>query len=306
MSFPVRSVVTGDLGELAIELAQRLLEQGDDVILLGETLPPEAEQRAAVVRHHRFTFVRTALRERTEALAELAGIDRVFLVSGARRLPVSAEGALERLDGVVRRTINVLDGCLEAGATLVVVTPPGADVPEDPRSYRSGTALQRFAASSVRRYHEKYGLAVATVTLPELSACTGVGCLGTLLPLFVQRALRHEDILLPGHATQPVCFSCLHDVVPVIVAVAERGEAAATPYLITEEQTSVIALAQRVVAYTGSRSTIVFGGEGADTVVTSIERQPDVDEFLPRTAVDAFIQATLFDIRVKPLLHRSA
>lgn len=306
MSFPVRSVITGDLGPLAIELAEHLLRRGHDVTFIAEALPEEADRRTSLLRHHRFSFVRSELRERQDAIAELSGADRVFLMSGTRQLPLHAEGALERLDRVVRRTVNVLDASLEAGATLVVATPAEADVMHDSTSYRSGTALQRFAFSSVKRYHEKYGLAAASVSLPEISTDHRVGCLGTLLPLFVQRALRNEDILLPGRPTDAVCVSCLHDVVPALAAVAESGQAAATVYALEEETTSVLELARRAIRYTGSRSAVLVGSLAREAYIPWGAPSGDIHDLVPHRALDALMESVVFDLRVRPLRARFA
>lgn len=306
MSYPVRSVITGDLGPLAAGLAQHLLQRGDDVALIGDALPEEAE-RDGVSRHHRFSFGRSDGTDREAVLDGLARADQVFLVSGLRRLPLSAEGALERLDRVVRRTINVLDASLEADANLVVVTP--AEVPTGPADsipFRSGTTLQRFAASSVNSYHRKYGLAVAHVRVPEVTTGRRVGCIGTLLNLFVHRALRGEDILVPGDGTVKTCVSCMHDVAPAIAAVAERGQAAGTGYDLGAEATSLVDLAKRVVRHTGSSSMVLVGPSAHGSLGSWFVEPADVDRAIPHRAIDALIESIAYSIRVSPILGHSA
>jgi UDP-glucose 4-epimerase len=80
-----------------------------------------------------------------------------------------------------------------------------------------------------------------------------------VIPNMIQRALRHEPILVFGDGQQSRCFSAVSDVVRGVMKLADCRGAEGEIYNIgTDEEVTVLELAQRIQALCQSDSTIEF------------------------------------------------
>ena len=84
-----------------------------------------------------------------------------------------------------------------------------------------------------------------------------VGHYGMVLPRFVSAALKNEPLVVYGSGNQVRCFCHVNDVVRALILVIDSSEAPGQVYNVgNDEQISIMALAKKVIAITGSRSVI--------------------------------------------------
>ncbi len=108
----VKALVTGGGGFLGGALARRLLQDGHEVHVLGRNRYPEMEALGA-------RGIQADLADRTRVVTACAGMDAVFHVGARAGLWGSFE---DYYRSNVQGTVNVLDGCREAGVGKLIYT----------------------------------------------------------------------------------------------------------------------------------------------------------------------------------------
>jgi UDP-glucose 4-epimerase len=138
-----------------------------------------------------------------------------------------------------------------------------------------------------------------------------------VLPRFVQQALRGDPLTVFGTGKQVRCFCHVLDVVPALIRlIAADGACGRAVNLGSTEQVSIGALAERVIAATGSASTIrrvsyqdAYGSgfEDMQRRVPDCTLASDLVGFRARRSLDEIIQAVIGDQVVDtPAVARAA
>jgi UDP-glucose 4-epimerase len=84
------------------------------------------------------------------------------------------------------------------------------------------------------------------------------GQYGMVIPTFVKQALAGRPITVYGDGSQTRCFGYVKDVIGALVALMEREESVGEVFNIgSNEEVSIMRLAERVKELTGSKSEIV-------------------------------------------------
>ncbi|MGQ9887363.1 MAG: NAD-dependent epimerase/dehydratase family protein [Aggregatilineales bacterium] len=123
-------------------------------------------------------------------------------------------------------------------------------------SYATSKAIDEFLALA---YHKEIGLPVVIVRLFNTVGPRQTGQYGMVLPRFVQAALKGEPIRVYGDGQQQRCFANVTDVVQAIHALAEAPQAVGQVFNVgSNEEVTILELAQRVKARAGSSSEIAF------------------------------------------------
>lgn len=126
---------------------------------------------------------------------------------------------------------------------------------------------------------------------------------GMVVPRFLDQALAGEPLTVYGDGMQTRCFSYVADVVEEVLGLTDCPEAVGEVFNIgSDQETSILELAERIRALTGSSSAIrrlpyaeVYRGEFQDVR----RRVPDLSKIrrllgpLPNTSLDALLLATL-------------
>jgi UDP-glucose 4-epimerase len=85
------------------------------------------------------------------------------------------------------------------------------------------------------------------------------GQYGMVIPNFVRQALRDETITVYGDGSQSRCFTHVNDVVGALMKLIEHPQAVGEVYNIgSQQEVTILELAERIRELTGSRSDIVF------------------------------------------------
>jgi UDP-glucose 4-epimerase len=80
-----------------------------------------------------------------------------------------------------------------------------------------------------------------------------------VVPRFVDAALKNETIRIYGTGRQSRCFCYVGDVVDAVIRLMDCGEAAGQAFNIgSEEEITIEALADKIIAMTGSKSRKEF------------------------------------------------
>jgi UDP-glucose 4-epimerase len=132
------------------------------------------------------------------------------------------------------------------------------------------------------------------------------GRYGMVVPTLVGQALAGEPLTVFGNGRQTRCFGYVGDIVEALVRVMEHPATQGEVFnLGSHEEVSITALAERIIALTGSPSKIVYipyseayeeGFEDMPRRVPDTAKAERVIGFRARTPLDGILRAVIRDV----------
>ncbi|MDP2712410.1 MAG: GDP-mannose 4,6-dehydratase [Solirubrobacteraceae bacterium] len=269
----MRFLITGGAGFIGSHLAEALLAQGDRVHVLDDLSTGSIENVRHLKADSRFAYtIDSCARERVVAelvdeadvvyhLAAAVGVE-LIVESPVRTIEtnvhctevVLAQAAKKRKPVLVASTSEVYgksttfpfreDGDLVLGATTM-----------GRWSYACSKAIDEFLALA---YYKERKLPTVVARLFNTVGPRQTGRYGMVIPSFVAQALAGRPIRVYGDGTQTRCFCHVDDVVRALAGLmAHGGDAHGEVFNVgSQEEVSILALAERVRELTGSASEI--------------------------------------------------
>ena len=174
--------------------------------------------------------------------------------------------------------------------------------------YAASKAIDEFLALA---YWREKRHPVVIVRLFNTVGPRQTGRYGMVIPTFVTQALKNEAVTVYGDGRQSRCFTYVGDVVPVLTKLMERTEVNGQVYNIgSVERVTMDELAQRVIARTGSVSSIKYipyeeaYGEGYEDMrhrMPCLKKIQAAIGYKPSTSLDEIIDRVAEDIRPRLL-----
>lgn len=163
-------------------------------------------------------------------------------------------------------------------------------------SYAASKAIDEFLALA---YHKEVGLPVVIMRFFNTVGPRQTGQYGMVLPRFVRWALAGEPLSVYGDGQQSRCFCNVRDVVEAMFALAQSPASVGQAFNIgSQEEITILELAERVKQRVGSRSDIRFvpydeayeaGFEDFRRRVPSLEKIRAAVEWEPTLSLDQTI-----------------
>ncbi len=301
-----RVLVTGGAGFLGSHLCERLIAEGRHVFCLDNTSTGSLENIRALRRHPCFVFLHQ------DVMTPIAiEVDEIYnLACPASPVHYQADPVRTTLTSVLG-TLNVLRLAQRCGARVLqastsevygdpAVHPQpeaylGSVNPIGPRAcYDEG---KRCAESLCFDFHRSHGVTIKVARIFNTYGPRMLENDGRIISNFVVQALRDEPLTVYGDGSQTRSFCYVTDLIEALVRLM------ATPTTVTgpvnagnPEEVSVLAVAERVIGFTGSRSPIVFLPLPRDDPA---RRRPDITEagrllaWHPTTRLDEGLPRTI-------------
>ena len=278
-----RTLVTGGAGFLGSHLCERLLERGEDVLCVDNYYTGTRDNIAHLLDHPHFELMRHDV-----TFPLYVEVDQIYNLACPaspihyQRDPVqttktSVHGAINML-GLAKRTKAKI---LQASTSEVYGDPQVHPQTEDywghvnpigPRScYDEGKrAAETLFFDYLRQHHMRIKVARIFNTYgPRMHPNDG-----RVVSTFVVQALRGEPITVFGDGAQSRSFCYVDDLVDGLIRLMDSPDHVTGPInLGNPVEFTMLELAQRVVALTGSRSEIVHRPLPQDD---PRQRQPDI------------------------------
>ncbi|HXM38173.1 MAG TPA: UDP-glucuronic acid decarboxylase family protein [Gemmatimonadales bacterium] len=296
----MRVLVTGAAGFLGSHLVDRFLGLGYQVMGIDNQLTGNPANLAHVAAHPSFEFTRQDVTAFIEVDGQLDGVLHFaspaspvdYLNLPIQTLKVGALGTHKALGlAMAKQARFLLASTSEVyGDPLVHPQPEsywGNVNPVGPRGVYD--EAKRFAEALTMAYHRYHHLDTRIARIFNTYGPRMRPNDGRVVSNFIVQALRGEPLTVYGDGSQTRSFCYVDDLIDGIVRLFERGNAEPTnignPHEFTVRQ-----LAERVLALTGSKSTIV---ERPLPVDDPQVRQPDISR--AREALDWEPQVRLDD-----------
>ncbi len=284
MSFSrARTLVTGGSGFIGSHLCERLLAEGHEVLCVDNYYTGRRQNIEHLLANPRFEVMRHDI-----TMSLYVEVDEIYNLAcpaspvhyqfdPVQTLKTSVHGAINML-GLAKR---IKAKIFQASTSEVYGDPHVHPQPESywghvnplgPRAcYDEG---KRAAETLFFDYHRQHGVPIKVARIFNTYGPRMHPDDGRVVSNFIMQALRGEPITIYGDGSQTRSFGYVDDLVEGILRLMATEDAFLGPVnLGNPGEVSVRALAERIIAMTGSRSQLVFESLPVDDPK---QRQPDI------------------------------
>ncbi len=270
----MRALITGGAGFIGSHLAERLLSLGHEVTAFDDLSTGRLSNLANVSGHPKFRFVQDDVRNTEIVHVLVEQCDVVFHLAAAVGVQLIVDEPVHTIETNIHGTevmLNVANKfrrpILLASTSEVYGKSERVPFREDDDTVLGATRFSRWSYACSKAideflgfaYHQQFGLPVVVARFFNTVGPRQSGQYGMVIPRFVERAIRNEPLLIYGSGNQARCFGYVGDVVRAVIDLMECGSAYGRVYNIgATEEVTINALADKIIAMTGSRSEKKF------------------------------------------------
>ncbi len=265
-------LVTGGAGFIGSHLVERLIARGDSPVIVDNL----STGSAANLKHidvRRYTLIKGQLSQvLKETPGVLDGVDRVFHMAATVGVQLVVSDPATMVKNNIDETFTLLDAIAGRGVTVLVTSSSevygrGIKYPlnEDDDLVMGPTTAPRWSYALTKALDEHLALAhhargkckAVVVRLFNTVGPRQVGHYGMVVPRFVEKAIKGEDLEVYGTGEQTRAFCDVRDVVRALDGLVHTPEAAGKVFNVgNPKEISINTLAQTVIRVVGSQSKV--------------------------------------------------
>ena len=270
----MRVLITGGAGFIGSHLADHLLGQGNQVILLDDLSTGRLSNIEHLLGRPDVEFVLGSILNADLVDDVVARASTVYHLAAAVGVELIVERPLQSLMTNIRGSEIVFEKAHKHGARMLVTSTSeiyGKNTSDRLRedddrilgsplksrwSYSEAKAIDEILAYT---YWREKGLETVIVRLFNTVGPRQTGSYGMVIPRFVSQALRNDAITVYGSGDQTRCFCFVGDIVKGMVDLCNTPEAFGKVFnLGGNEEVSIRDLAERIIAAAGSTSKVEY------------------------------------------------
>lgn len=310
----MKILITGGAGFVGSHLADKLIHEGHELTIIDDLSTGRYQNVQHLEGHQNFRLIIDTVLN-AKLMEELVReTDRVFHLASAVGVRLIMEHPVKTIETIFRGTDIVLSFCSRYRKRVLVpstseVYGKSTSVPfrEDDDLLTGSTDKHRWAYACAKTLDEFLALAhwketrlpVVVVRLFNTVGPRQTGQYGMVVPNFVRAALKGEPLMVHGDGSQSRCFGHVLDIIEGVAKVIETPECFGQVInLGNPEEVSILGLAEKAIAMTGSKSEIRYipyeeaYGEGFEDMqrrVPSLEKAERLVGFRPTRTLDDII-----------------
>jgi len=318
----MKALLTGGAGFVGSHLADALLSRGHQVMVIDDLSTGSFDNIAHLKGRPGFDYVIDSVMNEPLTAELIDGADVVFHLAAAVGVKLIVEAPVRTIETNVHGTEIVLKhGAKKGKLTMIFSTSEvygksvavpfseDADLVMGPTTkhrwaYACSKAIDEFLALA---YWKEKKLPVVVARLFNTVGPRQTGRYGMVVPNFVRQALAGDPIEVHGDGTQTRSFTYVGDVVSGLIALAMEPRAVGQVFNIgNPEEISILELAKRVKAATGSSSPITLipydqayeaGFEDMPRRVPNISKISKLVGYAPTLALDDILRKVIEEQR---------
>jgi UDP-glucose 4-epimerase len=270
----MRYLITGGAGFIGSHLAETLLRQSHEVVIIDDLCTGSIQNIENLKRKRGFSYIIDSMFNRP-LLAELIDdCDAVFHLAASVGVKLIVESPVNTIETNVKGTEGVLEFASKKKKKVLIASTSEVygkstkipfseddDLVMGPTfrgrwSYACSKAIDEFLALA---YWKEKGLPVVIVRLFNTVGPRQTGRYGMVLPSFVRAALASHPLTVFGDGKQSRCFCHVSDTVGALSRLIDHPDAVGQIFNIgSNEEITIEQLARMVKSLTGSASPIQY------------------------------------------------
>ena len=314
----MRVLITGGAGFIGSHLADAYLERGDEVSVIDDLSTGTIENIRHLKANPRFSYTIDSVHNQPVTAELVDQSDVVVHLAAAVGVKLIVESPVRTIETNVRGTEVVLALANKKKKKVLIASTSevyglSADVPfrEDGNLVMGATTKGRWSYACSKAIDEFLALAYwrekkLPTTIVRLFNTVGprqTGRYGMVIPTFVRQALAGRPITVYGDGKQTRCFGYVGDVVGALIKLMDHEDSVGQVFNIgSNEEISIVALAEKVKELTKSKSEIVFmpydeayeeGFEDMPRRVPDTSKINKLVGFKPEMMLDGILQSVI-------------
>lgn len=274
MPNPEHILVTGGAGFIGSHLVERLLAEGNSVVVVDDLSTGSLENLRAVGSDARLRIVSSKISACVELPELVAGAGAIYHLAAAVGVQLVVQSPIHALETNLHETEVLLK--LAATRRVPLLLTSSSEVygksekpafhedddlligpPDHARwSYACSKLVDEFLALA---YGRERSLPVVIARLFNTVGPRQTGRYGMVLPRFIAAARRNEPLQVYGDGLQTRCFCYVSDTVEALLRLQDCPAARGQIFNVgTTEEISIRQLAESVIELLGSRSRVEF------------------------------------------------
>ena len=314
----MKILITGGAGFIGSHLSDAYLKRGDEVYVIDDLSTGRIENIQHLKGQPRFHYTIDTVHNHPLTAELVDQADVVFHLAAAVGVKLIVESPVRTIETNVRGTEVVLSIANKKKKKVLLASTSevyglSTDVPfrEDGNlvmgattkgrwSYACSKAIDEFLALA---YWREKKLPTIVVRLFNTVGPRQTGQYGMVIPTFVKQALAGRPITVYGDGKQSRCFGYVGDVVGALIKLMDHKDAVGNVFNIgSNEEISILQLAQRIKELTQSDSEIVFvpydeayeeGFEDMPRRIPDISKVRNLVGFEPKMSLDGILQTVI-------------
>lgn len=231
----MRYIVTGGAGFIGSNLAEQLVRDGHEVVIVDDLSTGRSENIKHIIDHPRVTFIEGSVTDLALLIDACGGADGIFHQAAIASVPRSVKDPLETNAVNIGGTVNVLWAAKECGVPAVVAASTSAIYGDDPvfpkHEEMRPTPLSPYAVSKLageydgKVFSDLYGIRTTflryfNVFGPRQDPNSEYAA---VIPKFITRLLDGKPPIIYGDGEQTRDFVYVLDVVRANILAMESG-----------------------------------------------------------------------------------
>ena len=267
-----KMLITGGAGFIGSHLAERLLADGHEVILLDDLSTGRLENIRHLIDDSRVQLVRDSVENPSAVNIAMSQCDAVFHLAAAVGVQLVADEPVRTIATTIHGTEVVLESAHRYNRPILITSSSevygkGTRVPFDEEDdvVMGATKFSRWCYAYSKgideflglAYQKQFGLPVVIVRLFNTVGPRQVGMYGMVLPRFVTAAVENRPLQVYGDGEQTRCFCHVSDVVTAVAQLIKAPAAVGEVFNVgSDQEISMNDLAKRVIDLAGSKGAI--------------------------------------------------
>ncbi|MGA2093995.1 MAG: GDP-mannose 4,6-dehydratase [Sedimentisphaerales bacterium] len=270
----MRALVTGGAGFIGSHLAERLIRDGNEVVVLDNLSTGNLANIADLQGKPGFEFIKGNICDSALVEKITRRCDVIFHLAAAVGVQLIADNPVYTIETNIGGTQVVLEAANKYKCRIFIASSSevygkNEQVPfrEEDDIVLGSTSMPRWAYACSKAideflgfaFHQQYGLKVVIGRFFNTIGPRQTGRYGMVVPRFIEAALKNEPFRIYGTGRQSRCFCYVEDVVDAVVRLMNCDKAIGRAFNIgSDEEVTIEQLADKIIEITASKSKKEF------------------------------------------------
>lgn len=298
-------VVTGGAGFIGSHIVEYWINNGNEVHVIDNL---RSGHLSNIKLFPEVIFHNFSITEREKVFEVVNGATYVHHLAAMISVPESVEKPFECVEININGLLNVLDACREYGIEKIVLSSSAAvygDNPASPKTIdmkpapKSPYGITKLDGEFfLQMYKEQFGLGAVSLRYFNVFGLRQdpKSQYAAAIPIFIQKAINNEPIIIYGDGEQTRDFIYVKDVVDANILAATNKMVNGVFNVALGKATSINKIAEEIINSMGSKSKIAYEPERKGDIKHSLASIDETIKYLyfsPKISIEFGLKETI-------------